>query len=353
MTLLHYASMNGWYDVVQVLVQKHSCDPNAKDKGGNTSLHAACQAASSMVVINMLLRQRRRRCEWAKLLGYYHPNALKSQQGLSRNFTFDRYVFQDSIEFNAWYSSSLNIIKFLINECQCDLLKKNKYGETPFTLAAEGVHVDVVSFLLSAVKTSQATAQRTVGDSPLGDLALTSRINHPPNPALKVLVLGNGGAGKSTVIKTVQTKFCSGGALGSLLDRFKKVTDVELRTAGVIPIHIQSEKFGDFIMYDFAGQAEYYSSHAALLENLVSSLGTVILLAVDVSEDKAIVVRTLNYWKMFTSTTVSCPEMIPPDMVVVGTHADVARKQGEKPEQKLLDALEQVGDVLEFCFAHF
>ena len=169
-------------------------------------------------------------------------------------------------------------------------------------------------------------------------------------------MLGNGGAGKSTVIKTVQTKFCSGGALGSLFDRFKKVTDVELRTAGVIPIHIQSEKFGDFIMYDFAGQAEYYSSHAALLENLVSSLGTVILLAVDVSEDKAIVVRTLNYWKMFTSTTVSRPGMISPGMVVVGTHADVARKQGEKPEQKLLDALEQVGDVfilLDFCFTHF
>ena len=184
-TLLHYASMNGWYEVVQVLVQKHSCDPNAKDKGGNTSLHAACQGASSIHVSVLNMLPERRSTPRLSSGYYYNERAfykLCQKRRDQSKFTFDRNVFQDSIEFNAWYSSSLNIIKFLIIECHCDLLKKNKYGVTPFTLAAEGVHVDVVSFLLSAVKTSQATAQRTVGDSPLGDLALTSRINHPLNP---------------------------------------------------------------------------------------------------------------------------------------------------------------------------
>ena len=41
---------------------------------------------------------------------------------------------------------------------------------------------------------------------------------------------------------------------------------------------------GHVIMYDFAGQAEYYSSHAALCENLMTSQGCLIIVVFNLSK---------------------------------------------------------------------
>ena len=45
-----------------------------------------------------------------------------------------------------------------------------------------------------------------------------------------------------------------------------RVTDVECLTAGIIPLHVESKvkEVGNMVIYDFAGQQEYYSSHAAV-----------------------------------------------------------------------------------------
>ena len=42
-------------------------------------------------------------------------------------------------------------------------------------------------------------------------------------------------------------------------------------TAGIVPsIHV-NKQYGRVLFYDFAGDPEYYSSHAAILEKLTSS----------------------------------------------------------------------------------
>ena len=41
---------------------------------------------------------------------------------------------------------------------------------------------------------------------------------------------------------------------------------------------------GHVIMYDFAGQAKYYSSHAALCENLMTSQGCLIIVVFNLSK---------------------------------------------------------------------
>ena len=46
---------------------------------------------------------------------------------------------------------------------------------------------------------------------------------------------------------------------------------VELLTTGINAHTISSHEVGNIVLYDLAGHKEYYSSHAAILENLMLS----------------------------------------------------------------------------------
>ena len=77
--------------------------------------------------------------------------------------------------------------------------------------------------------------------------------------------MGNSGAGKSSLVEALKRE--------GLLDSFKRVSEssVPPHTAGIVPSIHTSKHYGRVLFYDFAGDAEYYSSHAAILENLASS----------------------------------------------------------------------------------
>ena len=65
--------------------------------------------------------------------------------------------------------------------------------------------------------------------------------NDPADMAVKMFVLGNPGAGKSTLVKSLQTE---GARFSRIKHRFSKVTDVDERTAGIIPYDIESKALG-------------------------------------------------------------------------------------------------------------
>ena len=41
------------------------------------------------------------------------------------------------------------------------------------------------------------------------------------------------------------------------------VSEVDEKTAGVIPHEFESKKYGRIMIYDFAGHSEFYNNHAA------------------------------------------------------------------------------------------
>ena len=66
-------------------------------------------------------------------------------------------------------------------------------------------------------------------------------------------------------------------------------------TAGIIPYKLQHKKtLGNIILHDFAGHSEYYSSHSAVIENLLQGSGGVFLIVVNILEKEA--VKQLHQW---------------------------------------------------------
>ena len=117
---------------------------------------------------------------------------------------------------------------------------------------------------------------------------------------LKIFVMGNSGNGKSTLIKAVTTE-ASQLLKYTPLPKMKYVnpSDVPPHTAGIVPIPFNSKHFGNAVLYDFAGQREYYSSHAAVMENLILPSPPLFLLLIDISKSKEVTREELFYWWHF------------------------------------------------------
>ena len=352
-TLLHWASGNGWYDVVKELVEKFSCDPNYRigliqmllsGREEGTAIHFAC-AAGYLDIVKYLVQHGG---DPELSPSGFTPLHIACEKGL------------------------LDIVKFLVTECHCNpllpatLLAINT-RETPLHLACEGNHSNVVAFLLSSgtvdklltCKQPSFIVRKILGDDYNTLQAhntwdgrkdffihfLSCRRSNPFHPAFKVFIMGNPSAGKSTLVKAIQSRMTKS-LLGALTAKFKKVSGVKLRTAGIIPVPIESQELGNIIMYDLAGQYQYYSSHAALLEKLVSSPGALLMVVVDLSKSEEEITQQLHYWSSFIENHCSRSHS-KPAVVIIGSHADVVKSQKENPAQKLADILKTPSSSLQ------
>ena len=366
--LLHWASRIGWYDVVKELVEKYHCDPNyhvgwirlmyhgvVKDDDvdidpwsqGGTAIHLAC-AGGHLDIVKYLVQQGG---DPQRGPGNYTPLHVACEEG------------------------HLDIVKFLVVECHCNPLQPASVlgmntGATPLHLACESKHSDVIAFLLSSGtvdrlltckkpgfivrkfaehnddESSVQAILSWVGRKDFFINFLTCRRSNPFHPAFKIFVMGNPSAGKSTLVKAIQSRMTDTSLLGGLTAKFKKVSGVKLRTAGIIPVPIESQELGNIIMYDLAGQYQYYSSHAALLERLVSSPGALLMVVVDLSKSKEEITQQLQYWSSFIENHCS-QSTSKPAVVVIGSHADVVKSQKENPAQKVADILKKPSSSLQ------
>ena len=142
----------------------------------------------------------------------------------------------------------------------------------------------------------------------------------------KLILTGDSGAGKTTITELI-VRLASSTAV-------KCVDDVQRLTAGIVPHHIQSEQLGNFVVYDFAGQQEYYSSHAAVLEQVMRRSAAMFLCVVDLSESKEKICESLHYWLSFIGNTCSTTEGRS-HVVIVGSHADQVTSSVEEKSSLL------------------
>ena len=170
------------------------------------------------------------------------------------------------------------------------------------------------------------------------------------NP-VKMLVIGHGGEGKSTLIEAMEHEPT---ALTSLVNIFvspKEVDGVSQKTAGIIPRLFKSRVFGDVLVCDFAGQEVYYSSHAAIIKSAVDACRPIIVLVLGLHKDDTFTTHSVSYWLGIIANQCASMEGKAP-LIVVGSHADCLTDQRKisKKEEIVLQAVSRYPtlDLLKF-----
>ena len=278
---LHCASSGGHVEVVKYLIETCHCDPNQVDKNGQTPLHRA-SVQGHVEVVNYLIES-----------GHSDPNQV-DKDGWTPLHLAIRWGY-------------VGATKCLIAVHHCNLNLKSKDGCTPLDLAVN--HPVLIRELVKAGAKSTTKS---------------------PQPPVKIFIVGNPSAGKSSLTKALQTETSALRAKLASITGPRLVSDVEQKTAGIVPCQFTSRKYGHVTFYDFAGQQEYYASHAALLQNSISSTVPLFIIVVNLCDSEEDIKQKLVYWISFL--TNQCTSVTAkPHVIVVGSHSDVVRSRGEDP----------------------
>ena len=137
----------------------------------------------------------------------------------------------NSVLLFAATNGSLDISKYLIQNHQCDLMVTDKDGRTVLHCAVEHNHLDAVEYILSTGKCDlvakdnkkRTPLQLTDGNNRQKVRTLFIKFgkvekSYPVDSYVNVLLLGNPGAGKSTLSKVINDTATGSIVLGS----FKK-----------------------------------------------------------------------------------------------------------------------------------
>ena len=138
----------------------------------------------------------------------------------------------------------------------------------------------------------------------------------------RVFVVGNVESGKSTLIESLKRD----GLFSFVYSYFYPVSEATVppHTSGIIPSVHYSKTIGRVLYYDFAGDPEYYSSHSAIISNVMQSkTGTnIFLVVVNLTKDIQSINDELGYWFSFISCHVRNQCMV----LLIGSHSDLVNK---------------------------
>ena len=315
-TPFQWALMCGHVILLKHLIETCHCDPESANKDGKTPLHWACMKGSMKVVQYL--------CETC------HCDA--------------KSVDKDGRSSLRWacMKGHMEVVQYLIERCHCDVKSVDKDGRNPLHWSSMGGHTEIVQYLL---RRCNPNCKDKDGCTPI-DLA----VDHPAvaralikagaksthQPFVKIFIVGNPSAGKSSLTKALQTETSMFEATLASITGRRLVSGVEEKTAGIVPCQFNSKRYyGNVIFYDFAGQQEYYASHAALLQNLISSHSAALfIIVVNLCDSEEEIKQKLIYWISFlanqcTSVTTK------PHVIIVGSHSDVVRSMGGDPRVKV------------------
>ena len=159
------------------------------------------------------------------------------------------------------------------------------------------------------------------------------RKDFPVESYSKVFFCGNTGAGKSSLAAVI-------------MERAKKPPNytfntsdpipVELLTAGINAHTISSHEVGNIVLYDLAGHKEYYSSHAAILENLMLNTPAVFAILSNMTDNLDLIKGDLYYWFNFIkNVSLQVSSSRPSQILVIGSRLD-----------EITDGYEKISEVV-------
>ena len=163
-----------------------------------------------------------------------------------------------------------------------------------------------------------------------------------PESTVSVFMVGDKGAGKSTLTKALTTEKK---AIARLAARVSKVSGVKERTAGIECQTVHSSRIGHLSIYDLAGHREFHNAHDTVIRSSISGLSLgLFLFVVNLGALLVDLKGIVSYWLSFIQSQV-CGESGRIEaklyLIAIGSHADRVKSKSELEEKESL--------VLSFC----
>ena len=323
-TVLHSACERGCVALVRTLIRDHNADVNAQDKYKNTPLHIAINSWKEDVALALInefgcdtnARDWRGRtflhiaCYWGR------ANIVKNAG------TCISPLVQDNDGDTPLHIASLNGLRECVEALlllNVPIMLRNESGKTSRDLATG----EIKSLLDTYIKENKSKI--FVRYDTLQEQA--KKKYSTAEPITRLFVIGNPGAGKSSFVETMKREG---------FFQFGKVSEssVPLHTEGIVPSIYASKHYGRVLFYDFAGDPEYYSSHAAILESIASSRkgDNIFIIVVDLREDVPTIRNSLHYWFSFVQHQKFCGNN---NIIIIGSHSDLVAKEKIQEGEKM------------------
>ena len=152
-----------------------------------------------------------------------------------------------------------------------------------------------------------------------------------------IAVIGHEKCGKSTLVAALVAE--SKNWWMKVINYFRKVHDIRKRTTGIDLIKFSSQKYGETLFYDFAGQSQYHGPHQSSLEAMMNKpeVSVTLLLLVKAVEEEDVIIQQLHRWlQPLAQRPAPCTQVI-----VIGSFSDqVQSKKGTY--EKLLRCMQSV-----------
>ena len=303
-TPLHLSVRHFRPKAVQLLLSKAKCDPNIRNKIGETPIHLLMSAWSDSECFNIIRE--------LTLTKHWDPN--------SRCNSKDDTALHLSVRHHK-----SRVAQFLLADAKCDPNLKNLGEETPLQLANDTDINDLIRY-----GSNPDNVYKLYGKS--------VKLKKPLKPPVKVFIIGNSGVGKSTLTEALKIEVSF---LTRAFTTRRRVSDVDAKTAGIVPHDFESKKYGRVTLYDFAGQREFYSTHAAFLYNVIQTSSPIFLLVVNMSVKNDTIKQHILYWLSFVENqchAINCQSYV----IVIGSHADIVLSGGNDPQQKAMEISESI-----------
>ena len=357
-------SVNFTTPSISQLLSSKRCDPNLQNKDGNTPLHIACNRN----FLNIILLLLKMRCSTNI------PNKKgETAQDIPLNENGDcllhiacqmgdvgtvRYLITEGCDPNVGNNDHLTplltainhnnptVATALLQHMDCDPTLCDQHRNTPLHLACIGGEtqpemVEVAKQLLTYVdplcvnNAGQTAVELTTNYQLIQAIShfVKCKTKQSVQTYINMFIVGNPETGKSTLVKAICKEATS--ILWKFIPkRVRRVKNVPLHTAGIIPTTFRSKTFGNTVLYDLAGQVEYYTSHAAVIQSTVISTPPAFIVVVNLSESEEKISQTLRYWWSFIDNHAA-RFSAPLQVILVGSHADVLKSTGESVKEKM------------------
>ena len=341
-------------DIVSYLVA-HGADVHRKDSKGQTALYHSGSTIISLLVDHGSNIEERDCCQFTPLvhaalrgdqilawqlikcgadvkqLGMTEEkfksqyNESRETQGRIEHFTYSNLrQFKESFLMRAAFDGNTEMVKTLILACSVDVnCKDESTGDTPLHVAARRNYVQCGILLVEAGSSTEIRNYQSQKPLNLASKGFIEAIQQTLSFTARktVCIIGNACSGKSTIIASLQNE--NAPIHKKIVHWFRGVDDISQRTAGINPVLIESQNYGNTIFFDFAGQNEYHGPHEMFLQSILSkSRSTVtIIVVVKVTEEEAVISQQLHRW-LYPLSTMLATASNPIRVIIIGSFLD-------------------------------